>query len=301
MNCRWMLIVACLAQTAEANPVDDLKDAFNNTKNWFQKNLNSKDATETDSAEQDTPEKKAETKPEVSAEPAAERRETKAQTKPAEKTVSETKPWIHYLYLEKAEDKDLLVEIVEEVNFGHTTLISNELSLGLFFGKNLLTSHLAFMYGSTALSHEQLIDDNVATEFEADHKGLGYGLRFSREIMDFFYPYLGVSRAHFKSDISQKLRVREDEDSLAFPLMTYDLNQIDMTALDLGVDARVHFWKLFTVGAGAGVEFPIKVVSPRYKDLEALSNPEFTAAIDELATKLKQPMMHVNLHFGLAF
>ncbi len=301
MNCRWILVVACLAQTAEANPVDDLKDAFNNTKNWFQKNLNSKDATETDSAEQDTPENKAETKPEVSAEPAVEHRETKVQTKPAEKTVSETKPWIHYLYLEKAEDKDLLVEIVEELNFGHTTLISNELSLGLFFGKNLLTSHLAFMYGSTALSHEQLIDDNVATEFEADHKGLGYGLRFSREIMDFFYPYLGVSRAHFKSDISQKLRVREDEDSLAFPLMTYDLNQIDITALDLGVDARVHFWKLFTAGAGAGVEFPIKVVSPRYKDLEALSNPEFTAAADELAKKLKQPMMHVNLHFGLAF
>ncbi len=301
MTCRWILVVACLAQTANANPMDELKAAYSNTKNWFQQNLNSKDAREAEAPADDASENKAETPTEAVAKPAAERRETKAQEKPVEKTVSEPKPWIHYLYLQGAEDKNLLVEIVEEVNFGSATLISNELSLGLFFGKNLLTSHLAFMYGSTTLSHEQLIDNNVATEFEADHKGLGYGLRFSREMMDFFYPYLGVSRAHFKSDISQKLRVREDEDSLAFPLMTYDLHQIDMTSIDLGFDARAHFWKVFTVGAGAGVEFPVKVVSPQYKDRDALSNPEFMAAADELSKKLKQPMMHVNLHFGLVF
>ena len=205
-----------------------------------------------------------------------------------------------FLRLQHAEDQGFLMEIVEGVKVGETFLISNELNLGLYIGKTLVTSNIAFVYGDTTLDGKSQRDD-IDTKTEASHYGLAYGMKLHRELLPFFFPYLGFSRSQLVSDISENVRVSHEEDSISLPLESYDLSPIQITSIAVGTDFRWHFWKVLTAGAGIGLEIPIYVSNVRYKNSSEGKSSTFVKARDTLEKKLKEPVVHANIHFGFAF
>ncbi len=103
------------------------------------------------------------------------------------------------------------------------------------------------------------------------------------------------------SEISEKIRVSHEEDSISLPLESYDLSPIQITSIAVGTDFRWHFWKVLTVGAGIGLKFPYEVSNVRYKNSSEVKSSTFIKARDTLEKKLREPLVHANVHFGFAF
>jgi hypothetical protein len=119
--------------------------------------------------------------------------------------------------------------------------------------------------------------------------------------LPFFFPYLGFARSQLFSEISEKIRVSHEEDSISLPLESYDLSPIQITSIAVGTDFRWHFWKVLTVGAGIGLKFPYEVSNVRYKNSSEVKSSTFIKARDTLEKKLREPLVHANVHFGFAF
>lgn len=206
-----------------------------------------------------------------------------------------------FFRIQHAEEQSFLMEIAEGLKVGEPVLFSNRFNLGLYFGKNLVTGYMDFLYGSTTLLSEHVGSDNVKTEVTANHRGVGYGMRFHREVFPFFFPYVGIAKTALFGEISEEIKVRDDNDSASVPLESHKLNRIDITSLTLGADFRMHFWKVLTVGSGLGIEVPIDVSDVKYRGRSEDVSPLFQKAASRLEKKLKQPLAYASLQFGLAF
>lgn len=304
------LLVGMSATPAFADSEVGIGDVFNKAKGWLDKQLNGAESNEptpstpppatapTDKAASSS----APAPTDKAASPSTPAPKDKVASAPAASAVKEKDTsWTRYLLLQPAEDQAFLMEIVEGVYVGDTVLISNGLNLGIYFGRNLLSANVAFNYGSTEMASEASDSSHVRLTVDTDHNAIAYGIRFGREVWPFLFPYVGYARGHYASDISQKVEVREDSDSVSIPIASFDLKNFETSSLQIGCDARVHFWKVWTLAAGLGAEIPYSVSTLAFKKAEAYDDPVYAKAIADLESKMKSPMYQLSLRFGFAF
>ncbi|NRA69014.1 MAG: hypothetical protein HRU19_31375 [Pseudobacteriovorax sp.] len=208
--------------------------------------------------------------------------------------------WVDYLLLEPAENQTFGIGLLEGISLGKTGLNDNELQLGFYKNSNIISVTAGLHYGSTEIESEDIIDDNLSYEVDVDHIALSAGLGWYREMWSNWYPHVGLKHLWFRSDITKKVVLRNDEDSIGIPEESQDLKNFTMTEISFGLDYKIHLLKVLTAGAGVGVDVPISSSKIVFKNSDTSSDPEFSAYLDTYKKRKFNPRLDLHISFGMA-